>query len=140
MRLSGRFWHEMLQWQPGKADQISLYEKIRVLDPQPDAAAVARILSNLHQTLPQLSSLQAEQSWAGYIDTMPDAIPVISGIESVPGMFLATGFSGHGFGIGPGAGQLMADLVSGSTPSVEPRPFRFSRFTDGEKIQAQHWL
>lgn len=140
LRFGGRFWHEMMQWQPGKADQISLYEKIRVLDPQPDAAAVARILANLHQTLPQLSSLQAEQSWAGYIDTLPDAIPVISGIESVPGLFLATGFSGHGFGIGPGAGQLMADLVSGSTPSVDPRPFRFSRFTDGEKIQAQHWL
>ncbi len=140
LRLGSRFLHELMHWRPGDAEHLSLYEKIRVLDPQPDAAAVAGILNNLHQVLPQLRSLSAEQSWAGYIDTMPDAIPVISGVDTLPGLFIATGFSGHGFGIGPGAGQLMADLVIGSTPSVDPHPFRLSRFTDGEKIQAQHWL
>jgi len=101
---------------------------------------VKTIASNLAQTLPQLATLPVEQSWGGYIDTMPDAIPVISAFDSQPGLFLATGFSGHGFGIGPGAGQLMADLVTSSTPSVDPHAFRFSRFTDGEVVRAQHWL
>ena len=73
-------------------------------------------------------------SWAGYIDATPDLLPVISPVDSLPGLFLATGFSGHGFGIGPGAGKLAADLVMGRAPTVDPAPFRFSRFSDGTKI------
>ena len=42
---------------------------------------------------------------AGYIDMTPDEIPVISPLDAVPGLFLASGFSGHGFGLGPGAGR-----------------------------------
>jgi hypothetical protein len=49
---------------------------------------------------------------------MPDAIPVISAVDKVPGFFIATGFSGHGFGIGPGAGRLIAEMVIGATPVV----------------------
>jgi glycine/D-amino acid oxidase-like deaminating enzyme len=62
------------------------------------------------------------------IDATPDAVPVISTVASVPGFHIATGFSGHGFGIGPGAGRLMADLVSGDTPIVDPKPFALDRF------------
>lgn len=140
LRLGSRFWQELTRWKPGSPDKISLYERIRVLAPQPEATVVKTIASNLVQTLPQLAKLPVEQSWGGYIDTMPDAIPVISDFDSQPGLFLATGFSGHGFGIGPGAGQLMADLVTSSMPSVDPYAFRFSRFNDGEVVQAQHWL
>jgi len=65
----------------------------------------------------------------------PDAVPVISPVEQLPGFFIATGFSGHGFGIGPGAGRLMADLVTGAPPIADPAPYRFSRFSDGSKIE-----
>jgi glycine/D-amino acid oxidase-like deaminating enzyme len=61
----------------------------------------------------------------------PDAVPVISPVDAVPGFYIATGFSGHGFGIGPGAGRLVADLVTGRAPIVDPTPFKFSRYTDG---------
>lgn len=140
LRFGSRFWQELRHWHPGNAQDISWYEKLRVLDPIPEAKAIAKIFDNLKRTLPQLTGVHIEQSWAGMIDTLPDAIPVISGVDSHSGLFIASGFSGHGFGIGPGAGQLMAELVTNSTTSVEPHPFRFSRFSDGEKIQAQHWL
>ena len=64
----------------------------------------------------------------------PDEIPVISPLDDVPGLFLASGFSGHGFGLGPGAGRLAADLVTGNDPIVDPTSFRFSRFSDGSRI------
>jgi glycine/D-amino acid oxidase-like deaminating enzyme len=67
------------------------------------------------------------------IDVIPDNIPVISAVESLPGFFIATGLTGHGFGIGPAAGRLMAELVLGETPVVDPAPFRYSRFTDGSR-------
>ncbi len=69
------------------------------------------------------------------IDVTPDAVPVISAVDSLPGFFIATGFSGHGFGIGPGAGRLVADLVIGTDPIVDPTPFRFTRFSDGSRPQ-----
>ena len=53
------------------------------------------------------------ERWGGLIDVTPDAVPVISAVDALPGFYLATGFSGHGFGIGPGAGKLMADIVTG---------------------------
>lgn len=140
LRLGQRFVGEALHWQPGQADKVSLYERIRVLDPRIDPAIVKQILLNLKQWLPALGKVQVAQSWGGMIDTMPDAIPVISVAPTLPGLFLATGFSGHGFGIAPAAGHLMADLVSGAKPIVDPSAFRLTRFSEGEKIQAQHWL
>ena len=67
------------------------------------------------------------------IDVTPDIVPVISGVDTLPGFFIATGFSGHGFGIGPGAGRLMAEMVTGDAPVVDPTAFRFGRFTDGSR-------
>jgi glycine/D-amino acid oxidase-like deaminating enzyme len=74
------------------------------------------------------------QEWAGLIDVMPDVVPVISKVDGLPGLVVATGFSGHGFGIGPAAGCVAADLVTGATPIVDPTEFRFSRFSDGSKL------
>ena len=65
---------------------------------------------------------------------------MISAVESLPGFFLATGFSGHGFGIGPGAGRLAADLIAGDTPIVDPRPFRHTRLIDGTKLVVEAGL
>ncbi|MEY8842435.1 NAD(P)/FAD-dependent oxidoreductase, partial [Cribrihabitans sp. XS_ASV171] len=107
----------------------------RVLDPPPSDRVLRRAWADARKAFPALEKAEIVQSWAGMIDVTPDAIPVISGVDDLPGMFIATGFSGHGFGIGPGAGQLMADLVTGSAPCVDPQAFRLSRFTDGSKVR-----
>src|SRR5262249_38396814 len=94
-------------------------------------------LANLRQAHPALQGVVEAQRWGGLIDVTPDAVPVISDVAALPGFFIATGFSGHGFGIGPGAGRLMADIVAGATPIVDPIPFRFSRFSDGSKTMVE---
>ncbi|MGE0211292.1 MAG: NAD(P)/FAD-dependent oxidoreductase, partial [Parvibaculaceae bacterium] len=88
----------------------------------------------LVETFPAFRSTRIEESWAGLIDATPDILPVISGVENIPGLYLSTGYSGHGFGIGPGAGRLTADLVANRKPIVDPKPFRFSRFSDGSSV------
>ncbi len=77
---------------------------------------------------PAFARARIAESWGGLIDSTPDAVPVIAPVHKVPGFFLMSGFSGHGFGIGPGAGRLMSDLVTGGPPVVDPAPFRFERF------------
>ena len=120
-----------------RARPADVFERVRILDPEPDTALSAGALATVQATFPALQGATIAQHWAGLIDVTPDAVPVISPVDSVPGFFIATGFSGHGFGIGPGAGRLVADLVSGDTPVADPSPFRLSRFLDGSKIQLE---
>jgi glycine/D-amino acid oxidase-like deaminating enzyme len=68
------------------------------------------------------------------IDVMPDVVPVMDAIDALPGAFLATGFSGHGFGIGPGAGRVMADMVRGMPLGHDLSRFRLTRFSDGSPM------
>ncbi len=128
IRLFGRFQEEARIPRRWKLDQASPFEATRVLDPQPNPAIVEESRQNLVRAFPAFASARIAQSWGGLIDTTPDAVPVIGPVPSVPGFFLMSGFSGHGFGIGPGAGRLMAELVSGANPCVDPAPFRFERF------------
>ena len=64
---------------------------------------------------------------------MPDAMPVMSALEKLKGFYLATGFSGHGFGLRPGAGKLMAQMVTGEKTCVDPGAFRHARYFHGTK-------
>jgi glycine/D-amino acid oxidase-like deaminating enzyme len=114
-----------------KADSVSPFEKDRVFDPPSDQAVIDAAMAAVIETYPALAGIKVAHSWGGWIDSTPDAIPVISGVDAIPGLFLATGFSGHGFGIGPGAGRLAADLVAGDAPVVDPTPFRYARLFDG---------
>jgi glycine/D-amino acid oxidase-like deaminating enzyme len=112
-------------------DSVTPFERVRVLDPAPYQPILDQARASLIAAFPVFHAMKMAESWGGAIDVTPDAIPVISGVDSMPGLFIATGFSGHGFGIAPGAGRLMAELVTGETPVVDPAPFRYSRFTDG---------
>ena len=118
-------------------DAESPFERARVLDPAPRHDFARGALDALRLDCPAFEAARVEQTWAGMIDVTPDAIPVISPVDEVPGFHVATGFSGHGFGIGPGAGRLMADLVTGATPVVDPHAFRWSRFHDGSPIEME---
>ncbi len=102
-----------------------------MLDPTPVTKINDSAKAELDAVFPIFKEAKIVQQWAGLIDVTPDAVPVISGVDTLPGFFIATGFSGHGFGIGPGAGRLVAELVTGDTPVVDPTAFRFSRFSDG---------
>ncbi|MBP1849041.1 NAD(P)/FAD-dependent oxidoreductase [Rhizobium halophytocola] len=135
LRLGPRFIEEA-GWMKGwRLDEESPFERIRVMDPTPVPKLTDHALAKLKAAYPVFARARIAQRWAGLIDVTPDAVPVISPVDKVPGFFIATGFSGHGFGIGPGAGRLAADLVSGATPCVDPTAFRLSRFFDGSRIE-----
>ena len=111
-----------------RLDRPTPMELMRVLDPAPDATAVKLTHSRALELLPELRKTTITNTWAGYIDSTPDGVPGIGESDEVPGFVLAAGFSGHGFGIGPGAGHLIADLLTGAVPLVDPKPFHPARF------------
>ena len=132
LRLGRRFAEEMRLGRPWRMDEVSPFERVRILDPEPLKYDLEMARRNLQNAFPAFKNMQIVEKWAGLIDVTPDAVPVISGVASMPGFFLSTGFSGHGFGIGPGAGRLTADLVAGDAPIVDPTPFEFGRFAKGK--------
>lgn len=140
LRLGKAFVDEALNWRAGDAEKKSIFELLRVLDPSPDTVALDKVRQAIGAAIPAFAHVEIRQSWAGMIDTTPDAIPVISQVDHLPGLVVGTGFSGHGFGIGPAAGELLADLATGERPLCDPQPFRLSRFSEPGGIQLQSWL
>jgi glycine/D-amino acid oxidase-like deaminating enzyme len=124
--------HESLsRW---SLDRSTPMERMRILDPIADPRTVRMTLEGAGKLIPALARVPKLASWAGFVDSTPDGVPVIGEIAAVPGLILAAGFSGHGFGIGPGAGHLVADIATGHDPIVDPRPYRLERFEPGGMI------
>ena len=101
------------------------------LDPVPNSSKVKWTFDEFRRLFPMLGDMRITETWAGYIDATPDALPVIGPADRPAGFVFATGFSGHGFGLGPIAGRLVAELVTDGKPSLDIRGFRFSRFAEG---------
>lgn len=115
-------------WSRWRLDKPTPMERMRVLDPKVDASVVSLTYKRAVELVPELKQSSVSAAWAGYVDSTPDGVPGIGEMSNLPGFVLAAGFSGHGFGIGPGAGHLIADIVSGAEPIVDPRPYHPDRF------------
>ena len=124
-------WGTKRRW---AADEVSPFEGMRVLNPAPNMQTIGRVQDSFAKAFPALGRPKLRSVWAGMIDTMPDVVPVIDHAAAIPGLVIATGMSGHGFGIGPGIGRVVADLVVGNDPGHDLSRFRLSRFSDGSKI------
>jgi len=134
LRVNAQSLRELFAPRSWPLDRASPFETARVLDPEPNKTLNGQALAAMTKLYPQFRNVPIVQQWGGYIDVTPDVVPYISPVGTLPGLTVATGFSGHGFGIGPAAGRLAAELAIGDTPSVDPAPFRASRFSDGSPI------
>jgi len=128
------------EWRTPKSwalDDTSPFEKTRVLNPEPNPRAVKSIRKNIDKVFPRLADTEIVEVWAGMVETSPDVVPIIEETQSIPGFHIATGFSGHGFGIGPGAGKAIAGMLTGNDSGIPLDEFRLSRFFDGTPIRPQ---
>ncbi|PTX03996.1 NAD(P)/FAD-dependent oxidoreductase [Pararhodobacter aggregans] len=110
------------------AEDRSPFEVTRILDPGPDAKALASAASAFSAAFPQLGPIRYRATWGGLIDTMPDVVPILDQVPGLPGLVLGTGLSGHGFGIGPAVGRVLAELATGGDPGHDLSAFRYGRF------------
>jgi glycine/D-amino acid oxidase-like deaminating enzyme len=130
LRFNGRFLDEARQPRRWGMDEATRFEnRDRVLDPTPTPEILEEGLEHLMRAFPFFRDAEIAESWGGMMDATPDAVPVICEAPSLPGLYISSGYSGHGFGIGPGAGRLTADIVSGHAPLVDPAPFHLDRFS-----------
>ncbi|WP_295805664.1 FAD-dependent oxidoreductase [uncultured Nitratireductor sp.] len=77
---------------------------------------------------PVMRAAQIVRSWAGIEGLMPDGIPIIGPAAHAQGAFHAFGFSAHGFQLGPGVGDVMAELIATGRTQAPITPFSIERF------------
>lgn len=124
-------WNTERHWQP---NEISPFEKMRVLDPAPAKGNTELMQKRFAERFPQIGEPKILNAWAGMIDAMPDMVPLVDRAPSLEGLIVATGMSGHGFGIGPAFGRIIAQIASGEKSEHDLQRFRFSRFSDGSRL------
>lgn len=137
LRIGKRSIQEVMMARRWKSTSRTPFEKHRINDPEPSHDILAAAKENIGKLFPSLSNIQIVEKIGGLVDTTPDALPVISDVPQVPGFYVSTGYSGHGLGVAPGAGRMLAQIMTGRTPDVNPDPYRFARFSDGTRIE--HW-
>jgi len=124
-------WRTPRRW---VGDVPSPFENMRVLNPAPDMVRLERNARDFGAVFPALGEVRLQQAWAGMIDVLPDVVPVVDNVAALPGLTLATGMCGHGFGIGPAFGRIAAALALGDKPGHDLSRFRLSRFSDGTRL------
>ncbi len=127
LKIGNRFFSELRWRSQWSFDEVTPFEKERVLNPDPDIKLLNQAYEMLGKTFPPLKGIAIRQRWAGMIDVTPDELPIISTVDDIPGLILSTGYSGHGFGIGLAAGNVTAQLASGNTPGVNLSAFSLDR-------------
>lgn len=115
-------------------DGPSPFEACRVLEPAPNQTFLKRMQDRWSERFPNLDKVEIKESWAGMIDAMPDVVPVVDRVPHLQGLIVATGMSGHGFGIGPGMGMAIAKMICGDQTDYDMSRFRFNRFSDGSPL------
>lgn len=78
--------------------------------------------------IPLLADAKIVRTWGGWIDMCHDGVPVISKVDEVPGMILACGFTGHGFGTAPSVGLMLSQMVAGEKTVVDISSLAYNRF------------
>ncbi len=124
-------WRTPRNW---NEDEISPFEITRVLSPKPAKGKVKVMQQRFAKRFPQIGEPEILDAWAGMIDAMPDIVPIVDRVPGLEGLIVATGMSGHGFGIGPAFGKIIAEIANKESSEHDLKRFRFSRFTDGSTL------
>ncbi|NOZ70721.1 MAG: FAD-binding oxidoreductase [Chloroflexi bacterium] len=108
-------------------------------DEQVDQSFILDAGERLIARYPAMEYSQSTGGYASIYAITPDWHPIIAEAPEKSGHFICTGFSGHGFKLGPAVGRIMADLVTDvSDPLFDPTLFRLSRFAEGQPVQGQY--
>lgn len=122
------------RWKPnGK----SPFEKHRVLQGTPTRDFGATSLKLNQEVFPSMAGATLKEQWSGVVPLTPDNMPIAGPVDRIPGFHVLTGLS-YGISWAPSLGKMMADIMTGAGPSIDPRPYRLSRFSDGSEIVVRH--
>ena len=127
------FW-ELNAYRKKPADEISMFEKYRILQPEMIDEYCTTAVEEVGQYFPAFSACRIRERYTGSLMTTMDNLGVISQVKSIPGLYIGTGML-YGLTMGAAAGEALADLITGEKPKFDITPYRYERFIDGSKFE-----
>ncbi|MEM7173558.1 MAG: FAD-binding oxidoreductase [Pseudomonadota bacterium] len=106
------------------------YEALQ--EPPVNSRKIEANLAEFRKMFPRVGALALAECWAGRLDITPDLIPIIDRMTKHGNLFVACGFSGHGFALGPVVGQQLCRWITEGAPSIDLSKFCHARFANGD--------
>ena len=117
----------------GNGNHSDVVDDPEVYAQRASPAFIQDVWQRLARRIPPIADAELAAGYAGLYTNTPDSHPVMDRIDGVDGLYLCSGFSGHGFKLSPMVGVLMAELIAnGTATTMDITPLRFSRFAEGD--------
>jgi len=117
----------------GNGNIEEVVEDPEVYAARPSQSFIQEVWSRLARRIPLMADAEYSTGYAGLYTSTPDSHPIIDRVEGIDGLYVCTGFSGHGFKLSPMVGLLMAELMlEGRAATIDITPLRMSRFREGD--------
>ena len=117
----------------GNGNMEDVIEDPEIYAQRASPSFIQEIWMRLASRVPAIADAEFSSGYAGLYTSTPDSHPVIDTVDGVDGLYVCTGFSGHGFKLSPVVGTLMAELaLDGRVSSIDITPLRMSRFAEGQ--------
>lgn len=94
---------------------------------------VRDLRARLAKRFPAMARAQPHGGWVGVYDVTPDSFPILDAVGP-EGLFVAVGFSGHGFKLCPEFGRLLAEYLASGRRPEDLVPLRASRYAEGQPV------
>ena len=123
----------------GNGNMEEIIEDPEIYGPRPTQAFIQDVWARLVKRIPVMEDAEYSTGYAGLYTTTPDSHPVMDRVDGIDGLYICTGFSGHGFKLSPMVGVLMAGLaLDGQATTIDISPLRMSRFQEGKLNQPSY--
>jgi sarcosine oxidase subunit beta len=124
---------------------IALGEDVNALGPDRynqhvDETAITAGLSAMAKRVPAMASAGFAGGWSGLFTVTPDWHPIIDRVPGIEGMYVAAGFSGHGFKMAPAVGRAMAEIVLGLDQTIDVSALSLDRFKEKALMKSAYPL
>ena len=130
LHIGNKLLNDILSHVPGTTQNQRYFASTVGVEPEVNWDTIRQMREAFFEYMPGLKGLRFVKTWAGLIDLTPDILPVLGEAPGVKGLILATGFSGHGFALGPITGRLISEIVLDGKPSLPLDDFRLARFKE----------
>ena len=117
----------------GNGNHSDVVDDPEVYAQRASPAFIQDVWQRLARRIPAIADAELAAGYAGLYTNTPDSHPIMDRFDGVDGLYLCSGFSGHGFKLSPMVGVLMAELVAhGTAITMDISPLRLARFTEGD--------
>lgn len=138
---------QLVYWRPESGDLTlvgngnieEVIDDPEIYAPRASQSFIQEVWGRLARRIPAMAEAQFSTGYAGLYTTTPDSHPVMDHVKGIEGLYICTGFSGHGFKLSPMVGLLMTELIlDGQAATIDISPLRMSRFREGKLNQPRY--